>query len=294
MENEMADDIRGYWAAIATPIAADGSVDNALLARHAADLLGQGLDGLVLFGTTGEGTSFSAKERLDTVSALLKGGIGPDRLALGTGYPSIADTISLTKDMLALGLRHALVLPPYFYRDATPAGLEDAFTAVFDKVNDSRLRATLYNIPQVSGVAVPPAVLASLSARFGAIIAGVKDSSADFEQFRAYRAAAPKLSITVGDEASIARAIAEGGTGTICGMANIVPALVKTMFDGLDSEPAMRSALALMQGPFISLLKSILAAQTGEAGWSRVRAPLSALPASRGEAIVAALKGLPR
>jgi 4-hydroxy-tetrahydrodipicolinate synthase len=291
---EMTDDIRGYWAAIATPIAADGSVDNALLARHAADLLGHGLDGLVLFGTTGEGTSFSAKERLDTVSALLKGGIGAERLALGTGYPSIADTVSLTRDMLGLGLHHALILPPYFYRDADPQGLEDAFAAVFDQVGDSRLRATLYNIPQVSGVAVPPKVLAHLSERFGAIVAGVKDSSADFEQFRAYRAAAPKLSITVGDEASIARAIAEGGTGTICGMANIVPALVKTMFDGLASEPGMRSALALMQGPFIPLMKSILAAQTGEVGWRAVRAPLTVLPASRGEAVATALKGLGR
>jgi 4-hydroxy-tetrahydrodipicolinate synthase len=290
----MTDDIRGFWAAIATPVTSGGGVDNALLARHAADLLGQGLDGLVLFGTTGEGTSFSARERLDTVSALLKGGIGPERLALGTGYPAITDTVSLTQEMLALGLHHALILPPYFYRDADPQGLEDAFAAVFDKVGDNRLRATLYNIPQVSGVAVPPKVLANLSDRFGAIVAGVKDSSADFEQFRAYRAAAPKLSITVGDEASIARAIAEGGTGTICGMANIVPGLVRTMFDGLASEPSMRGALALMQGPFIPLLKSILAAQTGEAGWRAVRAPLLALPASKGEAVATALKGLAR
>ncbi len=184
------------------------------------------------------------------------------------------------------------ILPPYFYRDAGEAGIEDAFAAILDGVADDRLRATLYHIPQVSGVAVPPAVAARLSARYRRVLAGLKDSSAEFAQFRAFRAAAPELAITVGSEADIGRALAEGGAGTICGMGNIAPALVRAMFGPTDASGPMRAALALMDGPFLPTLKATLAAMTGRAGWSRMRAPLRAAPAEAGEAVAAGLRRL--
>lgn len=284
------DGIHGLWVAVATPVTS-GGVDTARLAAHADWLLGEGCDGLVLFGTTGEGTSFSARERLDAVAALLRHGIAAGRLGLGTGFPSVTDTVALTRDMLALGLRHALVLPPYFYRDAPAEGLEDAFAALLDGVADDRLRATLYHIPQVSGVTVPPAVLARLRARYGVVLAGVKDSSGEFAHFRAFRAAAPDVSVTVGSEADIGRAVAEGGAGTICGMANLVPNTVRAMFGGTQAaEDAMRAALALMQGPFVPVLKSALAAMTGDADWARTRAPLRAVEPAVGQRIAHALQ----
>ena len=144
--------------------------------------------------------------------------------------------------MLGLGLRHVLYLPPYFDRSVTPEGIEDAFAAIFDGVADDRLRASLYHIPQVSGVAIPAGVAANLRKRYGKMVAGLKDSSGDFKQFQAFRAAAPDLAITVGNEADITRAIAAGGAGTICGMANIVPELVKAMIDGKDVEARMQAA----------------------------------------------------
>ncbi len=119
----MTDTIRGFWVAMATPIASDGRVDQAALTRHAHWLFEQDCDGIVLFGTTGEGPSFSAQERLNSVAAMIGDGIGPDRIALGAGFPSIVDSIALSRDALSLGLRHLLLLPPYFYRDATPGDL---------------------------------------------------------------------------------------------------------------------------------------------------------------------------
>jgi 4-hydroxy-tetrahydrodipicolinate synthase len=149
---------------------------------------------------------------------------------------------------------------------------------------------TLYNIPQVSGVAVPPRAVASLRSRYGLQVAGVKDSSAVFAQFRAFRAAAPEVAITVGNEADIGRAVAEGGTGTICGMVNVAPRLVQAMFTNpAAGEAPMRRAVALMEGHFIATLKSIIAAQTGEPGWSRVRPPLRAADPSVGQRIASAL-----
>jgi len=288
----MTDTIRGFWVAIATPIAADGQVDQPALARHAHGLFDQGCDGIVLFGTTGEGPSFSARERLDTVAALLSKGIGPERIALGAGFPSIIDSIALSRDALSLGLRHMLVLPPYFYRDASPSGLEDAFAAIIDGVDDARLRMMLYHIPQVSGVAVLPETLANLRRRYGVLLTGVKDSSADFAQFRAFRAAAPDATVLVGNEADIGRALAEGGGGTICGMGNIVPSLVRAMFSEPNAESAMATAVRLLGQPFLPMMKSVIAAATGDAGWSRVRAPLRSMPASLGVAVHEKLREL--
>ena len=288
----MNDGISGHWVAAATPLAANGNVDNQRLAAHGEWLFSHGVNGLVLFGTTGEGTSFSARERLDTVMALLRHGIPAARLALGAGFPAIDDSIALIRDGLALGVRDVLLLPPYFYRDAPAEGLEAAFATVIEAVRDERLRAMLYHIPQVSGVAIPPALLPALRRRFGKMLAGVKDSSGNFEHFRAFRAAAPDVSVTIGNEADISRALAEGGAGTICGMSNMVPDLVAAMFTGNDGTAAMQGAIALMQGPFVPTLKAALAELTGEPSWARVKLPLQPVTAAEGKRVAAGLRAL--
>ncbi|KJC49204.1 dihydrodipicolinate synthase family protein [Bradyrhizobium sp. LTSP857] len=275
----MTEAIRGFWVASATPLTSDGSVDSAKLAAHAKQLFEKGVDGVVLFGTTGEGTSFNVGERVATVEALLNAGVAAERIGIGGGFPAISDSIALTRAVLGLGLRHVLFLPPYFDRNVTPDGIEDAFAAIIDRVGDDRLRAVLYHIPQISGVAIPTTVAAALRKRYGKLVAGLKDSSGDFKQFQAFRAASPELAITVGNETDIARAIAGGGAGTICGMANIAPELVKAMIDGKDVEARMQAAVDIVvKSPsFLATLKAILAAQTGDAGWLRVRPPLRAL-----------------
>jgi len=292
MGDAMTEAIRGFWVASATPLATDGSADSLKLAAHARQLFGKGVDGVVLFGTTGEGTSFNVSERIATLEAVLKAGVPAERIGIGGGFPAISDSIALTRAALGLGLRHVLILPPYFDRSVTPEGIEDAFAAIIDGAADDRLRAYLYHIPQISGVAIPTSVAASLRKRYGKMVAGLKDSSGDFKQFQAFRAAAPELAITVGNETDIARAIAGGGAGTICGMANIAPELVKSMIDGKDVEARMQAAVDIVvKSPsFLTTLKAILAAQTGDAGWLRVRPPLRAL--SDGAAFKAKLDAL--
>jgi 4-hydroxy-tetrahydrodipicolinate synthase len=289
----MSDVISGLWVALATPLDAEGQVDHAALVRHCLWLLDQGCDGLVPFGTTGEGPSFSGAERLAATEALLKAGIRAERIALGTGFPSIPDTVALTREAMALGLTHALVLPPYFFRNATDEGLEDAFAAIIDGVGSDRLRATLYHIPQVSGVAVPAAALGRLRIRYGKMVAGVKDSSGDFDSFLAFRRTAPDCGVLVGAEVHIHRALAAGGTGTICGMANVVPDLVRAMFHSAAAETAMRSACEQFADPqFLPLMKAALAAGTGDAAWRTVRPPLRSADPARGARIAAVLAAL--
>ncbi|WP_428376277.1 dihydrodipicolinate synthase family protein [Lichenicoccus sp.] len=276
------DCIEGHWVASPTPLDALGGVDEGRLADHAASLVASGCDGVLLFGTTGEGTAFSAAERLSAARALLRHGIPPARIGLGVGMPAIPDAIALARQALGLGLSHLLALPPYYYRDVTPEGLTEAFSTLIDGIDDPRLRLTLYNIPQVSGVALPPATAAALRTRHGALVAGVKDSSGRFDSVLAYRQAAPGLAILVGHEPDIARSLQAGATGTICGLSNIAAAAVQAMFAGASAEATMLEVAGLIRGPFVPALKSIMAAQRGDEAWRRVRAPLVAAPAGYG------------
>lgn len=288
----MSEMITGLWAAMATPIDADGKVDHAALVKHGQFLTAHGCDGLVPFGTTGEGTSFSAREKLAAVEALLNSGVPAQSIALGTGCPAIPDTIALTREAMGLGLVHAMILPPYYYRDVPDEGIEDAFAAIIDGVGSDRLRVTAYHIPQVSGIGVPAAALAGLRRRYGAIMAGVKDSTGDFESFRAFRKAAPEIGTLVGAEVLIARAKDEGGVGTICGMVNLVPHLVRAMFDGHEATAAMQAACGALEAPFIPTMKAVLASQTGDAAWRNVRAPFRPASPARGAQIAASLAAI--
>ena len=286
----MTDTISGFWVASATPVDTAGNVDHGLLAEHAQFLFDQGCDGLVLFGTSGEGASFTASERLATMNFLMGRGIPAERLSVGAGFPATLDSIAMTRDALAMGLRHVLLLPPYFYRDA--AGIEDAFAAIFDAVADDRLRAMLYHIPQVSGVRVHPETVAALLRRYGAVVAGVKDSSGVFADFEAFRSAAPDVPILIGNEAEIGHAVELGGAGTICGLGNVVPGMVRAMFSDPGAAGPMQQACAQFSGPFVPTLKAAMAAMTGNAAWARTRVPLRPAEAAVGQRVAQALRAL--
>jgi 4-hydroxy-tetrahydrodipicolinate synthase len=284
--------VSGLWAASATPVAPDGSIDHPARADHAQRLIQRGCDGLVLFGTSGEGPSFSIAQRLAATEAVLRAGVPAMKLALATGCPAVVDTIAMTKASLALGITQALLVPPFYFAGAPDQGIEDAFAEVIDSVADNRLSACLYHIPQVSGVGVPASVLERLRTRYGSIVAGVKDSSGDFESFLAFRRAAPDATVLVGAEVLIARALAQGGGGTICGMANLVPSLVRRMFDGSEAEADMQEACDHVDG--IPIMKAALAEMTGEPIWNRVRPPLRAADeaaARRAAVVLSRLEG---
>jgi 4-hydroxy-tetrahydrodipicolinate synthase len=282
--------ITGLWAAAATPVAPTGEIDHAALVRHAQRLLDGGCDGMVLFGTSGEGPSFSIAQRLDAAEAVLRAGVPAQRLALGTGCPAIADTVALTRGTLALGITHALMLPPFYFAGVTPDGLESAYAAVLDTIADDRLSVCLYHIPQVCGVGVPASVLGGLRARYGAIVSGVKDSSGDFAAFLGFRQAAPDAATLVGAEVLIPRALEAGGAGTICGMANLVPALVRRLFSEPSAVGLMQQACAPVDG--IPMLKAVLAALVDEPGFRAVRPPLAPADATEAARIATMLRTL--
>ena len=85
---------------------------------------------------------------------MLRAGVTPARLAVGTGCPAIADTVALTKGVLDQGITQVLLLPPYTSR-VSAEGIEDAFAKVLDRVAHPQLSVCLYHIPRCAASAYP-------------------------------------------------------------------------------------------------------------------------------------------
>lgn len=291
--------VAGLWTAVLTPLDPDLHCDHAKLAAHCRDLLARGCDGVAPFGTTGEGPSFTAAERIAATDALLKAGIPGRRIVLGNGATALGDAVDLARYAVASGLAGVLMLPPFFFKGVDDEGVYAAYAETIERVGDDRLRVYLYNIPQISGVPVGHAAIDRLLARYPAIVAGIKDSSGDWANTEGLlRRFSRRMAVLVGAEEHVPRALAQGGRGTICGMANVIPEAMRAVVDqagtpGGDSllDAVARLAETILSVPFVPAMKAVKAADTGEQGWLRVRAPLRPLDAAMGASIVSAVAG---
>ena len=273
---------QGVLAAVTTPLDSANRVDVALLAQHSADLLRRGLHGITLFGTTGEGQSFTVAERSAALEGLLGRGIGSGDLVVGAGAAALGDAISLARHALAQGCRRVLLVPPFYFKDVSSAGVVDAIGQVIDAVDDPGLRVILYHIPQVSAVSFDDESISTLRQRYGSVIDGIKDSSGNLDHSLALIRHHPGLNVYVGAEDTIGRARAAGGAGSICGLANIAPEQVRASFDSEQDPDAgvLKDLLRAVVGqPFVPFLKAWVATCQGNDGWRRVRAPLAAIDA---------------
>jgi len=286
--------VHGLWCAMLTPHDTAGGVDHGLLVAHAKSLLARGVDGVAPFGTTGEGQSFSVAEREAGIDALLAGGIPGERLVAATGCAALPETIALTRHGVQAGCAACLVLPPFFWKDATDEGLFAWYAQVIEEVGDARLRVYLYHIPQVSGTPLSVDLIARLAAAFPGIIAGVKDSAGRWENTEALLARVPQLAILVGHEPHLPRLLRAGGAGTICGVANVFPALVRALFSPVvtpaDEQRVVTFIEIAFRQPFLAGFKAVLAEQTRIPAWRAVRAPLLPLPAESRRTLLAALR----
>ena len=285
--------VHGLWCAMLTPLDRQGSVDHPRLADHARRLLARGVDGLAPFGTTGEGQSFGVGERAAGLSALLAAGIPATKLVAATGCAALSETITLTRHGVQSGCAACLVLPPFFFNAPSDEGLYAWYSRVIEAVADNRLRVLLYHIPQVTGVPLSIDLVARLAQSFPGIIAGVKDSSGDFGNTQALLDRVPQLAILVGHEPDLPRAVRAGGAGTICGVANVYPGLVRALLSP-DATQADEERIAtfvdiLFRQPFLPAFKAIVAAQTGDSGWHAICPPLVPLDEEQRRTLLAAL-----
>lgn len=272
--------------AVTTPVTPDFRPDADLLLARCRDLMASGCDGVTLFGTTGEGAEFSVADRQATLAKVVAGGLDPARVIVSIGALSIPDVTALATHALDQKVAGLLLMPPCVYRGGiTEDGTFRFFATVIDRVARPDLKLYLYHFPDISGVPITPNVVRRLDERYPGQIAGVKDSSGDLDCTEGLLRRFSHLSIYTGSEIHVPQAMASGARGTICGLANVMPRLMRAMFDTPTTFEQKRLVPHILAGdnilsrrPFIPSVKAVVADATGIGSWRRVLPPMAEIP----------------
>ncbi len=297
--------ITGVFCAAATPLDADLTPDSGMLVEHCHRLLAAGCDGIALLGTTGEANSFSVDERKAILEAMVEGGIAPDKLLPGTGVAAIPETVALTRHALSLGVSTVVMLPPYYYKGVGDDGLFAAYARIIESISDPRLRVILYHIPQMSGVPLTHDLIARLITTFPRTVVGIKDSAGDIANMLAMVARFPQFSVLSGSDPLLLPLLRAGGAGSITAAANVISRELAAVFaDAMDATKAVDlepvqariAAIRALSTTYAQIpsVKDMIAAQSGESGWRRVRPPLMPLSQAEHDDVRAKLARLDR
>jgi 4-hydroxy-tetrahydrodipicolinate synthase len=276
-------EIKGVISAMLTPFTSDvGPVDYEWLPGYLRFLEGAGLHGVLALGTTGEGPSMSIGERERVLDILL---VHRGELAViaGTGCAALTDTIALSNYALDRGADAVLVMPPFYIKNPSETGVLSYYRALCDALSEDA-KVLLYNIPQVTGVRITPAIIEGLLESHSGQLFGVKDSSGDWDHSKGLIDRYPQLKIFTGSDKLISRALAGGAAGAITALSSAFPRVARAVYDahqsGGDVQAAQSklSALRDMVDPVNTppALKAALA-WTSDLPETSVRLPLVAL-----------------
>ncbi|MFJ8633265.1 4-hydroxy-tetrahydrodipicolinate synthase [Streptomyces sp. NPDC093568] len=229
--------------AMITPFTASGSLDLDGAQRLADRLVGEGCDGLVLSGTTGESPTTTDAEKADLVRAVKEAVGGRASIVAGVGTADTRHTVELALAAEKAGADGLLVVTPYYSRPP-----QDAVEAHFREVADAAgLPLALYDIPGRTGTRIEPATVIRL-AEHPRIVA-VKDCSYDFLGTQKVLARTELAYYAGCDEHNLAL-YAVGGTGYVSTVANVVPRHLRSVLDAFDAgntaDAARRQQLATL------------------------------------------------
>ena len=289
----MTERIHGVLAPVVTPFKADLSPDRDRFITHCKWLVSQNC-GLAVFGTNSEANSLAGEERERLLDALVAAGVDPARMMPGTGCCSMTETVNLTAQAVRHGCAGVLMLPPFYYKDVTEEGLYRYFSEVVQRVGDARLKIYLYHIPPVAIVGITPKLVGRLLNAYPGTIAGMKDSSGNWNNTKTFLDAftartGSDFDVFVGSESFLLANLRHGGVGTISATANVNPAAIdklcaehqagkgtssRTELEDQQAKLNVVRAVFARQSPMIAALKQAIAIYRDDPEWARVRPPL--------------------
>jgi 4-hydroxy-tetrahydrodipicolinate synthase len=307
----MSQRIRGVLAPVVTPFKADLAPDSRRFIAHCKWLLSQNC-GLAVFGTNSEANSLSMEERAMLLDELVAAGVDPSRMMPGTGCCSIMETVKLSAQAVGHGCAGVLMLPPFYYKDVTEEGLYRYFSEVVQRVGDARLKIYLYHIPPVAVVGITPKLVERLLAAYPDAIAGMKDSSGDWNNTKTFldAFAARTFDVFVGSESFLLGNMRNGGVGTISATANVNPTAIhklyaacteQSKFENQESKlDEQQSKLNVVRQVFsnrkfpsmIAALKQAIAIYADDPAWRTVRPPLVELTPEQAKTLTTQLKSI--
>ena len=290
----------GVFAASLTPFREDLTIDLKTMADHCHRLLANGCDGILICGTTGEASSLTVQERVEILDALLEDGIPPERLLVGTGSCALPDTVRLTRHAFDNGVCGVVILPPFYFKSVKDDGIFEGFRHVIEAVASDELQIYLYHIPQFTRLPFTVQLIERLIEHFPGNIAGIKDSSGDWEHMKYLCEKFPSLKIFSGSDKFLLDILQIGGSGTISATANLtghLSAQVMEQWQGMG-EAAMQDTVTAIRNFFehfemIPALKAYLAHQQAQSNWQFLRPPLMPLSGKHQESLIKSLDKMP-
>ena len=209
----------GAATAIVTPMNADGSVDFESFGKHIEDQIKNGIDAIVVCGTTGEASTLSHEEHLDTIKYCVDKVAKRVPVIAGTGSNSTETAVYLSQEAEKIGADAVLLVTPY-YNKATQKGLYTHFKTTADAIN---IPVILYNIPGRTGCKLAPATIAKLCEDVDNIVA-IKEATGDISNVaKIAQLTKGKLDIYSGNDDQVVPLLSLGGKGVISVLSNIAP-----------------------------------------------------------------------
>jgi dihydrodipicolinate synthase/N-acetylneuraminate lyase len=264
--------LEGVIVALITPVNRTGSVDHGALRQLVEGLTGRGLHGVSPLGSTGEGYSLGVEQRLavvETVASSVPAGMPVIPGVFAHNHEQAVAEIAGYADR---GATAALVAPPGYF----PLGAGEQQEYFARLADASQLPIVMYNIPVYTKIQIAPSVAAALASH--PRVAGLKDSGRDLGYaaglLDAVAAAGPPrpagFSLLTGTDSMLVGYMLAGARGTICANANVVPELVRAVYDAvragaledaLRGEARLRAASAAFSaGPLPAAYKTAVAA----------------------------------
>jgi 4-hydroxy-tetrahydrodipicolinate synthase len=213
--------------ALLTPYTDRGTIDLDAIQAHVEVLVGEGVDGLMPCGTTGEGPVLTDAEVEAVVATVVESSAGRVPVYAHVGRPSTQATAALAQAATATGAAALSAVTPYFY-EVGDDELRSHYLTVMRAVPNHPLFA--YTIPGRTGNDLSPALTESLAADG---LAGIKDSTKSFDRHLEYlavaEAAGPGFAVFMGSDALILDAMRHGSSGAVSAVANLAPHLLVEM-----------------------------------------------------------------
>ena len=232
---------KGSLVALITPMRADGAVDEEAFRRFVEWQIGQGTDGIVPVGTTGESPTLTHAEHKRVVEIAVEVAAGRVPVIAGAGSNSTAEAVELAQHAKQAGADAALVVTPY-YNKPTQQGLVLHFTAVADAAD---LPIIIYNIPPRSVVDMSVETMARLAKHPN--IVGVKDSTQSLiRPQHTRRECGADFCQLSGEDHTALEFLVAGGAGCISVTANVAPALCAALHDAW-AEGDVKEAMAIQE-----------------------------------------------
>jgi 4-hydroxy-tetrahydrodipicolinate synthase len=217
----------------------------------------------------------------------------------GTGHCALSDSIEMTRAAVELGCAGVLMLPPFYYKGVSDEGLYRNFAEVIERVGDERLQLYLYHIPPVSQVAITLDLIERLLSKYPGSVAGVKDSSGNWDNTKAMldRFAKRGFDVFAGSEEFLLQNMRNGGKGCITATGNVNPGAIDKLYRNWQSAQAdaMQAAITatrrlVQKQPMIPALKATVAHFGNDPQWKTCRPPLVELTPAQEKQLVEDLK----